>query len=425
MPLGLLGLLDLSIVTDRLVKLLDDYRQLPLFQTFASFTVSGNPPDKVAKEGDSHLSIYLFHIESDKFQKNSPISGARDAKIPAQPLSLNLYYLLSAFANDSDGGHVAEQQIMSIALRCFHENPIIRTNVILEGQTVKEEFCLTMEMETADSLGRLWQATTTAMRLATVYKVSVVFITPPAPTVSPAPVWVFRIVPEVLPFTLPGQLLSTSANLSYVAPDGQTYNISPSPALVAAGQRFFLYGTGLTGAQASHLYLLSADGTETDVTSWIQDRESTRLELQLLSVSPPAPGVYQLQVGNALGKTDPSASRSNPTPFSIAALVDPTGGATVNGVIGTAITLMGRGFVPGKTEVLLGSIKLAPVNTNPGSGQFQVVNDTQIQLQLPPKTPTPPPTIPSVPATIAPGSYQIRVRVNQVESVPAKWVVVS
>jgi len=411
MTLGLLGLLDLSLVTDRLIKLLDDYRQLPLFQTFASFTVSGNPPDKVAKEGDSHLSIYLFHIESDKFQKNSSVSGARDTKIPAQPLSLNLYYLLSAFASDADGGHVAEQQIMSIGLRCFHENPIIRTDVISEGQTIKEEFCLTMEMETADSLGRLWQATTTAMRLATVYKVSVVFITPPAPTIAPAPVWVFRITSEVLPFTLSGQLLSTSANLSYVAPDAKTYNLSPSPALVASGQRFFLYGTGLTGGQASHLYLLSANGTETDITSWIQARESTRLELQIPSVSPPVPGVYQLQVGNALPIADPSASRSNPTPFNIAAFVDPSGGAIVSGVIGIAIALTGQGFVLGKTEVLLGSIKLVPVSGIPSAGQLQVVNLTTLQFQLPP--------------TILAGRYMVRVRVNQVESLPAKWVEVA
>ena len=411
MALGLLGLLDLSIVTDRLVKLLETYRQSTLFQGFAAFTVSGNPPDKVSKEGGSQLSIYLFHIESDKFQKNSPVSGARDSKIPSQPLSLNLYYLLSAFSDNANGGYLEEQQAMSIALRCFHENPIIRTNVILDGQTVKEEFCLTMEMETADSLGRLWQASTTAMRLATVYKVSVVFIAPPAPAISPAPVWVFRITPEVLPFTLPGQLLSTSANLSYLAPDGKTYNISPSPALVAAGQRFFVYGTGLTGAEANHLYLLSGDGIETDVTSWIQTREATRLELQIPSVSPPAPGVYQLQVGNALAIADPTASRSNPTPFSIAAFVDPSGGASISGVVGSAIALTGQGFVPGKTEVLLGRIKLVPVSGSPAAGQFQVVTNAMIKLQLP--------------TTISSGRYMVRVRVNQVESLPAKWLEVA
>lgn len=411
MALGLLGLLDLSIVTDRLVKLLETYRQSTLFQGFAAFTVSGNPPDKVSKEGGSQLSIYLFHIESDKFQKNSPVSGVRDSKIPSQPLSLNLYYLLSAFSDNTNGGYLEEQQAMSIALRCFHENPIIRTNVILDGQTVKEEFCLTMEMETADSLGRLWQASTTAMRLATVYKVSVVFIAPPAPAISPAPVWVFRITPEVLPFTLPGQLLSTSANLSYLAPDGKTYNISPSPALVAAGQRFFVYGTGLTGAEANHLYLLSGDGIETDVTSWIQTREATRLELQIPSVSPPAPGVYQLQVGNALAIADPSASRSNPTPFSIAAFVDPSGGASISGVVGSAIALTGQGFVPGKTEVLLGRIKLVPVSGSPAAGQFQVVTNAMIKLQLP--------------TTISSGRYMVRVRVNQVESLPAKWLEVA
>lgn len=411
MPLGLLGLLDLSIVTDRLIKLLEDCRDnSPLWDVTSRFTinVTGNPPDTLRNAGDCQLSLYLFHVESDKFQKNSAVSGSGVPPIPFQPLSLNLYYLLSAFSSN-ENGYLEEQRAMSIALRCFHEHPIIRTNVILDGQIVKEEFCLTMEMETADSLGRLWQATTTAMRLATVYKVSVVFITPPARAISPAPVWVFRITPEVLPFSLPGQLLSTSANLSYVAPDGQTYSLSPSPALVAAGQRFFLYGTGLTGAQANNLYLLSTDGTETDVTSWIQTREATRLELQIPSVSPPAPGVYQLQVGNALAIANPSASRSNPTPFSIAAFVDPSGGAIVSGVI--AIALTGQGFVPGKTDLLLGSIKLVPVSGTPVAGQFQIVSNTMIELQLP--------------TTISSGRYMVRVRVNQVESLPAKWVEVA
>jgi hypothetical protein len=167
----------------------------------------------------------------------------------------------------------------------------------------------------------------------------------------------------------------------------------------------------LTTAEANHLYLLSADGTETDVTSWIQIREATRLELQIPSVGPPAPGVYQLQVGTALAIADPSASRSNPTPFSIAAFVDPGGGAIVNGVIGIAIALTGQGFVPGKTEVLLGGIKLVPVSDSPAAGQFQVVSNTMIELQLP--------------TTISSGRYMVRVRVNQVESLPAKWVEVA
>jgi hypothetical protein len=416
MTLGRLGLLDLSIVTDRLINLLNEkvtpgtLNSSPLWASISSFTinVTGNPPDTLRDAGECQLSLYLFHVESDKFQKNAPVGVSRDAQIPSQPLSLNLYYLLSAF---SKAGYVEEQRAMSIAMRCFHENPIIRTNVILDGQTVKEEFCLTMEVETADSLGRLWQSTTAAMRLATVYKVSVVFITPPVPVSSPAPVWIFRITTEVPPFMLPGQLLSTSAHLSYVAPDGQRYNFSPSPALVASGQRFFLYGTGLTGVTASHLYLLSADGTETDVRSWIQVQEATRLELQVPSASPPVPGVYQLQVGNDRAIADPRASRSNPTPFSIAAFVAPTGGAIINASVGTAIALTGQGFVSGKTDVLLGNIKLVPAIGSPLAGQFQVVSNTTINLQLP--------------ATIVAGRYLVRVRVNQVESLPAKWVEVT
>jgi Pvc16 N-terminal domain len=166
MTLGLLGLLDLSIVTDRLIKLLDSYR---LASSFPGFTVTGKPPEVIRREGGYQLSTYLFHLESEKFLKNSPIGGPGAPNSPFQPLSLNLYYLLSA-VSDNENGYVEEQQAMSVALRCFHENPIIRTNVILGGQTIKEEFCLTMEMEAADSMGRVWLSATTAMRLAAVYR---------------------------------------------------------------------------------------------------------------------------------------------------------------------------------------------------------------------------------------------------------------
>ena len=67
-------------------------------------------------------------------------------------MSLDLYYLLTAYA---DKNYVQEQQAMSIAIRCFYETPIVHKTVLINTQNVKEEFCLTMEVETADELSRL------------------------------------------------------------------------------------------------------------------------------------------------------------------------------------------------------------------------------------------------------------------------------
>src|SRR4051794_13472075 len=112
MPLNPMGVLDLSVVTQRLITLLENCRErsslwvtLDPQATGPTFTIdiSGSAPDSARSAGICHLSVYLFHIESDKYQKNSPVTGPRVPPIPpgprvppipAQPLSLNLYYLV-------------------------------------------------------------------------------------------------------------------------------------------------------------------------------------------------------------------------------------------------------------------------------------------------------------------------------------------
>lgn len=188
-------LLDLSIVTDRLIGILSQSAQNSQLWSGTSgqrfdITVTGLPPDEIRLLAEEcYLSLYLFHISQDSFQRNSPVTGpwtpppstdptktaTRVPAIPFQPLSLDLHYILTAYAK---GSYIKEQQAMSIALKCFHENPIVRT-VPVDGRI--GEFCLTMETESADEVGRLWQALSTSLRLAVIYKVSVIFIDPPSP----------------------------------------------------------------------------------------------------------------------------------------------------------------------------------------------------------------------------------------------------
>ena len=419
-----LGLLDISSVTDRLIKLLDEAKdKSPLWKTktIAKFTikVTGDAPEVVRNRDNCQLSLYLFHVAQDKYQTNSPVTGYRVPPIPHQPLSLNLYYLLTAFAKDN---YRQEQQAMSIAMRCFHENPIVRMNVDLGTQTIKEEFTLTMAVETADELGRLWQATTVPLRLAAVYKVSVVFMTPPEPPsiarppdevklisddkTQPLPDGVQLKTSQEVPFAGAVQILGTSATINYVGPDNRGRSISFSPATVALQQRFILYGVGLDNVGITdRLYRVSTGGTEVDVTDWIKAKDSTRLALEIPPSNLPSPGVYQLQIGR-------NSYRSNTTPFSIAAFVNPVRGPIETG---NSIALQGQGFIADKTQVLLNKQSLTKAvnnsNTTLQPGQFRVESTTRIALQLP--------------NNLSPGLYVIRVRVNQVESAPAKWVEVA
>lgn len=450
-----LGLLDLSIVTDRLLSLLNGCVQnsrlwseepTPPDGTPPGITpgqrfdinVTGLAPDEIRSLAGCQLSLYLFHVSQDQFQRNSPVTGPTTAKgatrvptIPYQPLSLDLYYLLTAY---SKGSYIQEQQAMSIALKCLHENPIVRATVPVDGRT--EEFCLTMEVESVLEAGRLWQAITSSLRLSVIYKVSVVFIEPksPPPLAPEVQTVNLAVSPTSLPFADAGQVIGTYIKVTYIGPndipsqpDRRSFELFPAvvapvpsavpPTLSYPQQIFLLYGAGLNKVSSNHIYLLLPDGTEQDVSNWATLnppspapplQTDSRLTLKLPSTGIPTAGVYQLRVGNNLPIGNPNAIRSNATPFSIAAWVDSTGGPILSPVSGT-FTLNGIGFSPGKLEVLLDTILLSE-NTPVGAGQFNVNgNGTAISFQLPNNLPN--------------GRYGVRVRVNQVESPPAKWVV--
>src|SRR5262245_48794211 len=108
-----IGLFDLSIITDRLIRTLEACRDAsPLWNpddnpinpgpTFP-ITITGLSPDEVKGAGGCQLSLYLFHVARDAFQTNSFWSPQAQAvpgvpPVRYQPLTLDLYYLLSASA---------------------------------------------------------------------------------------------------------------------------------------------------------------------------------------------------------------------------------------------------------------------------------------------------------------------------------------
>ena len=182
---------DLSAVTDTLKQLVDtEWPNAPLWTSatplFAA-DVTGLSPEAVRLGQGAQLSLYLYHVEENNARESlfwtAQSQSAGGPPIRYQPLALDLYYLLSAYA---EGNYVHEQQAMSIAMRVFHENPVIR-GVSPDGRPW--ELTLTLERRSYDELSRLWQATTSALRLSAVYRAAVVLIEPeqvppPAPPVA-------------------------------------------------------------------------------------------------------------------------------------------------------------------------------------------------------------------------------------------------
>jgi hypothetical protein len=420
--------LDLSAVTDSLIGLVKsqwttapiwtEISESPPSPTFTpSFT--GLAPDAARQAPGPQLSMFLYHVEPDN-AREALFWQPQLASIPGSPptrflpLALHLYYLLFAYSETS---YTEEQEAMSVALRVFHANPIVRSD---PGAATPWELCLTMEHRSYDELSRLWQATTTPLRMSQVYRAAVVFVDPdPAPAPAPSAESVSLSAGPVPP---PGPegfpvVMGTSRDGSYVSPGGAVTPFSQSPATVAAGQTVRLLGSGLgISGVSDHVYLLPPGaGAEVDITGWVLTADSTAARLVLAvpaaaGTAPgqaPDPGVYQLRVGSGAAGT-PGAIRSGATPVSVAALVRPQAGDPV--LTGTPpFTVTGTGFVPGATEVLAGPVALTVTAASPEPGEFSV-DPAGTSLTF-------------FPAAGQAGTpVPVRVRVNGIESDPAVWV---
>jgi hypothetical protein len=191
-------ILDLSAVTDGLIDLVkNQWASAPIWAELGvggpTFTpkVTGLPPDAI-REGDAtYLSIFLYHVETDNAQESMRWTPQM-VRSPGQPvrylpLALDLYYLMSAYSATS---YTEEQQAMSVALRIFHANAVVRSGPPSPPDPTPPawQLTLTMEHRSYDELSRLWQATTVPIRLGVVYRAAVLFITPDEPVVAAKPV---------------------------------------------------------------------------------------------------------------------------------------------------------------------------------------------------------------------------------------------
>jgi len=341
-----------------------------------SVNVTGNSPDdmRTDKEYDCLLNLYLLHVGQDPFFRNTPIFGTAAMTNNQQPLSLNLSYLLTAYAKDHAD---REQQMMGVALSCFHENPI-HTPVTGEYLTVS------LGPDTLPEMSALWQSFTVAYRLSTIYRVAVVFLQPSAspgtPALTPTTVNITVESPPILP-----QLIAPpdSAVFTLAAGGVTQFGITIQAAAggAGAGQTVTVTGVGLGPPFATEIFLGVMTGavlTTFNITGWLTGPiASTGFTVKLpatyapnLSAMPPPPavppvpppGAYLLSVGSS---SPPFAS--NVIPLAIAPIFTNITTPPILHPSGGTYTVTGAGFTAGVTDVFVGGILLpeAQVTVDP------------------------------------------------------------
>ena len=423
--------LDLSAVTDSLIGLVkSQWTTAPIWTEVGgspagpTFTpnFTGLAPDAMRQEAGPQLSMYLYHVESDNAREAlfwQPQMADAAAGEPARflPLALDLYYLLSAYSETS---YIEEQEAMSVALRIYHANPIVRSD---PGTAVPWELTLTVEHRSYDELSRLWQATTAPLRMSLVYRAAVVFIEPdpmpvPAPQTSSFSV---DVIPVALPLPPPGTgdfpvAFGTFREGSYVGPAGQAVPFAQSPATVAAGQTIWLMGSDLGAHGVSDsVYLLLVSRRRRGGRDGVgRSRQLERGQVRARASAGRrdgtgrCPGPGRLPAPRRKRHAGLARRpRTGSVPVSVAAFVDPAGGPVLTG--SAPFTVHGTGFVPGATEVLVGTVALTETSASPGPGEVSVdASGTSFSFSPPA----------GAAGTVAP----VRVRVSGIESDPALWV---
>ena len=177
---------DLSEITLVLKALLDKAIQNSSLPA-GNITTSCDSPETARTAGQCFLTLYMLHVGRDPYWRNTPVSGPRPQLNNAQPLSLSLSYLLTAYCEKD---FVLEQRAMSIALQAIHSNPIMTKTLIQADDPSSPlasncEFLVSIEADTIEEMSRLWQAFIVPIRLSALIRASVVFIAPDSPTVVP------------------------------------------------------------------------------------------------------------------------------------------------------------------------------------------------------------------------------------------------
>ena len=119
------------------------------------------------------LNLFLYQVLENPHAKNQPWEsiGADAQRYP--PLALNVYYLLTPYANDALSAH----QVLSHAMRILHDHSIV-SGAELAGSlsTVVEQLAIVLCPTTLEELTRIWNALQSPYRLSVCYEVRIALI---------------------------------------------------------------------------------------------------------------------------------------------------------------------------------------------------------------------------------------------------------
>ena len=133
-------------------------------------------PDEAG--GDRRVNLFLYKIQENPYLKNLDwqVKPGEPTKLVPPPLSLNLFYLMTAYApNDPQTGNSSAHELLGEAMRVFYENPVV-PDAYLESelQDTREQIKIMHNTLDMEELSKVWSTFTQPFRLSVLYEVSMV-----------------------------------------------------------------------------------------------------------------------------------------------------------------------------------------------------------------------------------------------------------
>jgi hypothetical protein len=432
-----MALLDLSLVTQTLTDLIRIHVDASDAWSGGAPDVTALPPDKL--EGENTLGFYLYHVTEEIQNKTAYVPGVSDAPVRYNPMTLNLYYVLTAHS-DLDGVTAThrEQLMMGLAMKALHDHPFIDDNTEIDGTQIMQpllrgrqnRFKISMLPVQRDHAVDYWMAGQSPLRLAAYYHIAHALLEPEEPQVRPGRVLAYNVY--VLPSQNP-RVDATENLIMFTLPgESEPRALELRPAQVTYDAPFSVIGTAFFGERLE-LRLRRADmpdplALDADPAAWNiafgaqRITASARLNAGGFVI---LPGVYSISVRAERWRTGMSGTvildaDSNETPFVIAPRIDtisvPDGAGRFDV---TGLRFAHPDLPADAVQVYIGAARLnAGDPNNLQAAQFGVIAAAD------PTDPTDLDTLRvRLPAAFASGVVSLRVIVNGAENAPA-WVTV-
>jgi len=261
---------NLFLVTQTLQRLLDLNVRALLFRDGlpTNLNVTAMPPERVGAATRT-LNLHLYHLMEDAYYKNAEPPGRGGVPVARQPLTLLLYYVMTAHheVNDVFDAEV-QQQLMGLAMKSFHDHPLIADDLAISPNAGPPEAVMapglagrgnhievSLRPLTPEEALSFWSAEqTSTARLAAYYEARTLFLEPEPPGE------VSGVVVDLDLFVTAGRapVLERTRALNHLVPPvtaglgPRTLETSPARATLAPGfvpevNRVHVEGSALTG----------------------------------------------------------------------------------------------------------------------------------------------------------------------------------